>query len=75
MTFTESMQGLTPHIELTIQGTQKEYPIVVHKETKDKKARNKKGFINDVLKVTGQSTHKIEPGNAFQMKGALTKKE
>ena len=29
ITFTESMQGLTPHIELTIQGTQKEYPIVV----------------------------------------------
>ena len=48
---------------------------LLHKETKDKKARNKKDCINDVLKVTGQSTHKIESGNAFQMKGALTKKE
>ena len=65
-----------------MQGTQKEYPIVVLpfllKETKDKKTRNivnKNDFISNDLKVTGQSTHRIEPGNAFQMKGALTKKE
>ena len=45
-----------------------------HKELKDKKTRNIAKMIYDDLKVTGQSTHKIEPSNAFQMKGALTKK-
>ena len=44
----------------------------LHKETKDKKTRN---IVNksDLSMITGQSTHKIEPGNAFKMKGALTK--
>ena len=66
-----------------MQGTQKEYPIVVLPfYTKKQKTRRQETLlakminsINDDLKVTGQSTHKIEPGNASQMKGALTKKE
>ena len=64
-----------------MQGTQKEYPIVVLPfYTKKQKTRRQeillaKMIINDDLKVTGQSTHQIEPSNAFQMKGALTRKE
>ena len=42
---------------------------LLHKQTTGKKTTT-----IDLSKVTGQSIHKIEPGNAFQMKGALTKK-
>ena len=65
----------------TMQGTQKEYPVEVlpfyTKKQKSRRQEDKKQklFISNDLKVTGQSTHKIEPGNAFQMKGTLTKKE
>ena len=38
---------------------------LLYKETKDKKTRNI--VSKSDLNVTGQSTHKIEPGNAFQM--------
>ena len=64
-----------------MQGTQKEYPIVVlpfytRQKQKTRRQETKLAkFINDDLKVIGQSTHKIESCNAFQMKGALTKEE
>ena len=62
-----------------MQGTQQEYPIVelpfYTKKQKTRRPSQQKWFINDDLKVTGQSTHKIEPDNAFQMEGALTNKE
>ena len=52
-----------------MQSTQKEYPIVVlpfyTEKQKTKKTRNI--VSKSDLDVTGQSTHKIEPSNAFQM--------
>jgi len=45
---------------------------LLHKQTTDKKTRNIVGkndsSVTTYVNVTGQSTHKIMPGNAFQMK-------
>ena len=48
-----------------MQGTQKECPIVVHKETKDKKTRNIVNKNDNDLKVTGQSTNFYIPITNF----------
>ena len=65
-----------------MQGTQKEYPIVVvpfyikkNNREEDKKHSQQKWFISDDLKVTGQNTHKIEPGNATGFPGFLVNVE
>ena len=55
-----------------MKGTQKKYLIVVFPFYTNKKTRNIVSK-NDGSMMTW--THKIEPGNAFQMKGALTKNE
>ena len=59
-----------------MQGTQSSAPLL-HKETTDKKTRNilAKKLISNDLKVTGQSTHKIEPGNATGFPGFLVNVE